>query len=72
MLDWEDVKPLIQRHLGELAIPVYVYTTYHRDVVAKEWSRRAAFPARPARHLRTTRRCRPVSKPEPRHSETAV
>ncbi len=35
-LDWKDVKPLIQRHLGELAIPVYVYTMYKRDVVAKE------------------------------------
>ncbi|MFN0252750.1 MAG: macro domain-containing protein [Kofleriaceae bacterium] len=35
-LEWKDVKPLIQRHLGELAIPVYVYTTYRRDVVAPE------------------------------------
>jgi len=37
-LAWVDVKPLVQRHLGELAIPVYVYTTYKRDVVANEGS----------------------------------
>ena len=35
-LAWTDVRPLIQRHLGELDIPVYVYTSYKRDVVAPE------------------------------------
>jgi O-acetyl-ADP-ribose deacetylase (regulator of RNase III) len=35
-LAWDDVRPLIQHHLGELGIPVYVYTVYKRDVVAKE------------------------------------
>lgn len=31
-LDWADVKPLIEQHLGTLTIPVHVYSTYHRDV----------------------------------------
>lgn len=36
-LDWdEDVKPLVERHLGDLDIPVYVYTTYHPGVRAPE------------------------------------
>jgi len=35
-LDWEQVKPLIERHLGDLAIPVYVYTTYRKGEQAKE------------------------------------
>jgi O-acetyl-ADP-ribose deacetylase (regulator of RNase III) len=35
-LDWADVKPLIERHLGELSIPVYVYETYHPGVEANE------------------------------------
>ena len=30
-LQWDDVFPLIKKHLGELAIPVFVYTTYHQD-----------------------------------------
>lgn len=29
-LSWEEVYPLIQQHLGDLSIPVYVYTTYHK------------------------------------------
>ncbi|MEE4660307.1 MAG: macro domain-containing protein, partial [Halieaceae bacterium] len=28
-LDWEDVRPLVEQRLGELDIPVYVYTEYH-------------------------------------------
>ncbi|MBB3773270.1 O-acetyl-ADP-ribose deacetylase (regulator of RNase III) [Angulomicrobium tetraedrale] len=35
-LDWADVKPLVERHLGELGIPVYVYVVYHAQVKAKE------------------------------------
>ncbi|MCA9525437.1 MAG: hypothetical protein KC549_03960, partial [Myxococcales bacterium] len=27
-LDWEEVRPLIETHLGDLPIPVYVYSTY--------------------------------------------
>lgn len=33
-LDWKDVKPLIEKHLGHLAIPVYVYVTYQPGVQA--------------------------------------
>ncbi|MEQ1580810.1 MAG: Appr-1-p processing protein [Steroidobacteraceae bacterium] len=35
-LDWNDVKPLVQQHLGSLATQVYVYSTYHAGVEAKE------------------------------------
>lgn len=35
-LDWQDVQPLVQRHLGELEIPVYVYTVYRPGVQADE------------------------------------
>jgi len=28
-MSWDDVKPLIERHLSPLPIPVYVYETYH-------------------------------------------
>ena len=35
-LEWEEVYPLIQHHLGELPIPVYVYTTYHKGQEANE------------------------------------
>jgi O-acetyl-ADP-ribose deacetylase (regulator of RNase III) len=35
-LDWKDVYPLIQQTLGDLKIPVYVYTTYHHGVAAQE------------------------------------
>ncbi len=35
-LDWDDVWPLIENCLGELAIPVYVYTVYHSGQAAKE------------------------------------
>jgi O-acetyl-ADP-ribose deacetylase (regulator of RNase III) len=27
-LDWEDVRPLIDNHLGDLDIPIYLYTNY--------------------------------------------
>ena len=35
-LDWADVKPLIQQHLGELDIPVIVYETFHAGQKADE------------------------------------
>jgi O-acetyl-ADP-ribose deacetylase (regulator of RNase III) len=42
-LDWKDVKPLIEHHLGDLGIPIYVYTEYQPGVAAKE-----KFHSRPA------------------------
>lgn len=35
-LDWKDVRPLIDRHLGELAIPIFVYERYEPGVEASE------------------------------------
>jgi len=35
-LAWDDVKPLIEKHLGELAIPVYIYETFHAGQKASE------------------------------------
>jgi O-acetyl-ADP-ribose deacetylase (regulator of RNase III) len=35
-LDWKDVKPLVEKHLGHFSIPVYLYTTYQPGVQAKE------------------------------------
>jgi O-acetyl-ADP-ribose deacetylase (regulator of RNase III) len=35
-LDWNDVKPLIEKQLGELDIPVYVYANYQKGVKASE------------------------------------
>jgi O-acetyl-ADP-ribose deacetylase (regulator of RNase III) len=35
-LSWEEVYPLIQQHLGELNIPIYIYTTYHKGQAAPE------------------------------------
>lgn len=35
-LDWQDVKPLIEKHLGDLAVPVYIYSTFHKGVQAEE------------------------------------
>jgi O-acetyl-ADP-ribose deacetylase (regulator of RNase III) len=35
-MDWAEVRPLIEQHLGDLAIPVYVYTTYHKGQRAAE------------------------------------
>jgi len=35
-LEWADVKPLIERYLAELNIPVFVYTVYHKGQKAKE------------------------------------
>ncbi len=35
-LEWDQVEPLIQQHLGSLKIPIYVYTTYHKGLKAVE------------------------------------
>lgn len=35
-LTWEQVSPLLEKHLGDLKIPVYVYTTFHKGMKAKE------------------------------------
>lgn len=35
-LAWEEVQPLVQKHLGDLKIPVYVYSTFHSGVAAVE------------------------------------
>ncbi len=35
-LNWQDVKPVIEKHLGSLSIPVFVYSTYHAGQVASE------------------------------------
>jgi O-acetyl-ADP-ribose deacetylase (regulator of RNase III) len=35
-LDWDEVKPLIEKHLGELDIDVYVYSTFKKGVEAEE------------------------------------
>ena len=38
-LDWADVKPLIESHLGGLGAPVYVYVTFRKGVAAQEGGR---------------------------------
>ncbi len=35
-LKWDDVHPLIERHLGDLEIPIYLYTTFRPGVKGKE------------------------------------
>ena len=35
-LDWSEVKPLIERHLAAVDIPVYLYVTYHKGQKAVE------------------------------------
>lgn len=35
-LQWSAVEPLIRQHLGDLEIPVFVYTTYHKGQQANE------------------------------------
>jgi O-acetyl-ADP-ribose deacetylase (regulator of RNase III) len=35
-LHWEEVKPLIEKHLGDLGIPIYVYATYVKGQKASE------------------------------------
>ncbi len=35
-LDWAEVEPLVRQHLGDLGIPVIIYTTYRPGVAAAE------------------------------------
>ncbi len=35
-LDWSEVRPLIETHLGDMSIPVFVYTKYAAGVQAEE------------------------------------
>lgn len=35
-LDWNEVKPLVEKQLGDLGIPVYIYVTYQKGVKATE------------------------------------
>lgn len=35
-LKWDDVKPLIQKHLGDVGIPILVYSEFHAGVAADE------------------------------------
>lgn len=35
-LDWDEVRPLIEKHLGDLPIPIYVYANYHPGEHARE------------------------------------
>lgn len=35
-LTWEEVQPLIRQVLGDLKIPVYVYSTYKKGLAAEE------------------------------------
>lgn len=35
-LDWDDVKPLVEHHLGDLGVPIYLYTHFERGVQAEE------------------------------------
>ena len=35
-LNWKDVKPLIEKHVGDVSIPIVVYSTYHPGVQATE------------------------------------
>ncbi len=35
-LAWNDVKPLIEQHLGNLGIPVVIYAVYHKGQKAEE------------------------------------
>ena len=35
-MDWAKVQPLVQQHLSDLGIPVFVYSTYHPGQAADE------------------------------------
>jgi O-acetyl-ADP-ribose deacetylase (regulator of RNase III) len=35
-LDWDEVSPPINKHLGGLNVPVYVYVTFQKGVAANE------------------------------------
>jgi O-acetyl-ADP-ribose deacetylase (regulator of RNase III) len=35
-LEWSEVKPLIEKQLGDLSIPVYIYANYQKGIKASE------------------------------------
>ena len=35
-LAWDDVQPLMAQYLGDLGVPVIIYSTYRKDVQADE------------------------------------
>jgi O-acetyl-ADP-ribose deacetylase (regulator of RNase III) len=35
-LEWSEVKPLIDKQLGDLSIPVYIYANYQKGIKASE------------------------------------
>lgn len=35
-LDWDEIKPMIEKHLGDLEAKVYVYSLYKKDEKANE------------------------------------
>jgi len=35
-LNWDEVKPLIEKQLGDLNIPIYIYTNYRKGIKADE------------------------------------
>ncbi len=35
-LDWSEVEPLLKKHLGDLNIPIFIYTTYKKGERAAE------------------------------------
>lgn len=35
-LDWDDVRPLVEEHLGDLDTTIYLYTTFRKGVKADE------------------------------------
>ena len=35
-LEWDEVRPLVEEYLGDLPIPVLVYTTFHPGQAADE------------------------------------
>ena len=35
-VDWDEVSRLVNKHLGDLNVPVYVYVTFQKGVVANE------------------------------------
>jgi O-acetyl-ADP-ribose deacetylase (regulator of RNase III) len=35
-LAWAEVKPFVEKTLGDLSIPVFLYTSYHKSMKASE------------------------------------
>jgi O-acetyl-ADP-ribose deacetylase (regulator of RNase III) len=35
-LKWEEVRPIIDRQLGDLKLPIFIYTVYHKGMKANE------------------------------------